>query len=61
MNILAHALAAAAFVILPTISAFASQCPGTSAGTATALEQGLLIGAIVVAAGVGLIYRFRHR
>lgn len=52
---------AAAFCSLPATCAFASQGPGTQNGTATGLEQGLLIGAIVVAAGIGLALRLTHR
>jgi hypothetical protein len=50
----------AALVVLPVISASASQGPGTSIGTATGLEQGILIGAIVAAACVGLVLRLRR-
>lgn len=53
-------LSAAAFLGFSTISAFASQGPGTSDGTATGLQQAVLIGAIVALACIGLIFRFRR-
>jgi hypothetical protein len=53
-------LTAIAFVGFSGLSAFASQGPGTSAGTATGLEQTLLVGAIIAFACVGLAFRFRR-
>ena len=52
--------ATAVFVIVPVLSAAASQGPGVGNGTASALEQGLLVGALIAAAGIGLLFRFRR-
>ena len=53
-------LTASFFVGFSGISAFASQGPGTFAGTATGLEQALLVAAIIALACVGLAFRFRR-
>ena len=60
MNILFHAIASAALMVLPVISAVASQGPGTSGGTATGLEKSIFVGAIVAAVCIGLIFKLRH-
>jgi hypothetical protein len=46
---------------MPALSAFASQGSETSSGTATDLEQSVLIGAIIVVACIGFAFKLRHR
>ncbi|MGZ3411489.1 MAG: hypothetical protein ACXWKA_14595 [Xanthobacteraceae bacterium] len=60
MNIFLGVLAVTVLIVFPATSSIASQGPGTSAGTATIFEQAVLVGAIVVAACVGLALRFRQ-
>jgi hypothetical protein len=55
-----RAFATAVFLFFPAITAFASQGPGVASGTASVLEQSLLVGALIAAAGIGLWFRFRR-
>ena len=54
-------LTAVALIAVSTISAAASQGPGTSVGTtATGLAQSLFFGAVVAAACIGLAFRLKR-
>ena len=50
-----HAFAAAAFAVLPAVSAFASQGPGTTGGTATGFEQAVFAAVMIAATCAGLV------
>ena len=50
-----HAFAALMLAVLPAVSAFAAQGPGTTGGTATGFEQGLFVAVMVAATCAGLV------
>lgn len=54
-------LTTALLAATPAFAGYASQGPGTTGGTATALDKAVFFGAIVAALFAWLFVRLRHR
>ena len=55
MKTFRYAVATAALVTLPVVSALASQGPGTTGGTATGFEQAVFVAVMVIGTCAGLV------